>query len=306
MKRIFRLVVTVITIVFAIALAGSGKSFAQGTWTTKAPMPTPRVAAKGAVVNGRLYVFGGGNCAVSAANNCILPTVEEYDPTSDASAEKAPMPIVMNADVAVAIDDIVYVYGKDLAGAAQPEFLAYNASTDTWSFKAPVPTPRADSAAAVVGGILYLFGGYPDSTGFPIGTNEAYDPASDTWSEKAPMALPLRNSAAAAIGGILYTIGGSLGSSCPAPVTSTGEAYNPGTNAWTSIAPMPTARNQHGAGVISGILYALGGTDCVGELATNEAYDPSSATWSSQPPMPTPRHALAQLRQFAARKKIVE
>ncbi len=173
----------------AAALACSGEALAQGTWTTKAPMPTPRAESQnGAVVNGLLYVFGGNNCAVSTANNCDLPTVEAYNPASDTWTEKAPIPSipgigVIGVDVAAAINGTVYVYGRTPAGFAQPNFLAYDSSTDTWSFKAPIPTPRADSRGAVANGILYVMGGFLDANGIAVTTNEAYDPTTDTWSE---------------------------------------------------------------------------------------------------------------------------
>ncbi len=273
-------------------------ALAQGTWTEKAPMPTPRADSQnGAVVNGIIYVFGGQNCAISTANNCDLPTVEAYDPATDTWTEKASIPSIsgigiIGVDVAAAINGTVYVYGRTPAGFAQPNFLAYDTSTDTWSFKSPIPTPRADSRGAVVNGILYVMGGFLDSNGRAVTTNEAYDPATDTWSEKAPMTVPDRSGAAAAINDIIYLVGGSNNNNdCLA--LSTAQAYDTATDTWASIAPMPTARFALGAGVVGGILYALGGDACSPQFATNEAYDPSGNTWSSEPPMPTARDALA-------------
>ena len=37
----------------------SSETFAQGTWTTKAPMPTARIGPAGGVIDNRLYVVGG-------------------------------------------------------------------------------------------------------------------------------------------------------------------------------------------------------------------------------------------------------
>ena len=74
MSRISKLVAVITTFVIAVALACSGESFAQGIWTEKTPMPTPRAAAMAAVVNGLLYLFGGSNCAMAPPNNnCHLP-----------------------------------------------------------------------------------------------------------------------------------------------------------------------------------------------------------------------------------------
>jgi len=55
---------------------------------------------------------------------------------------------------------------------------------------------------------------------------------------------------------------------------------------WTTKAPMPTARDGLAAGVINGILYAVGGDNRF-EYNTNEAYDPATDTWTTKAPMPT-------------------
>jgi hypothetical protein len=66
--------------------------------------------------------------------------------------------------------------------------------------------------------------------------------------------------------------------------------------AWTTLAPMPSAREWLGAATgLDGRIYAIGGN----YLATLdnrdvvEAYEPSSATWVTVAPMPTPRNDLA-------------
>jgi uncharacterized protein (TIGR03437 family) len=61
---------------------------------------------------------------------------------------------------------------------------------------------------------------------------------------------------------------------------------------WSTKAPMPTARESFGVGVINGIVYAVGGVADAGELNTVEAYDPVSDTWTTKAPMPTARYGL--------------
>ena len=66
---------------------------------------------------------------------------------------------------------------------------------------------------------------------------------------------------------------------------ATVEAYDPATDTWTSQAPLPTARKDFAAGVVDGILYAVGGVDVnYLALATNEAFQqPSSCPWPNEP-----------------------
>src|SRR5438477_489784 len=66
--------------------------------------------------------------------------------------------------------------------------------------------------------------------------------------------------------------------------------------AWSTKAPMPTARQVMGVGVVNGKVYAVGGTNSVTSSGTDfsvvEAYDPVSNTWSTKAPIPTARHTL--------------
>ena len=95
----------------------------------------------------------------------------------------------------------------------------------------------------------------------------------------------------AAVGGKLYTVGGALPSSSPHSSTAIVEAYDPGTNAWTTRAPMPTARSTNVA-ALNGLLYAVGGTPAgqVDPLPTGtvEAYDPATNTWTTKQAIPAP------------------
>jgi hypothetical protein len=71
------------------------------------------------------------------------------------------------------------------------------------------------------------------------------------------------------------------------PVTFTATAVVP-SNPWTAQASMPTARWLLAAGVVNGILYAVGGKND-GTLATVEAYDPATNTWTTKASMSTAR-----------------
>jgi N-acetylneuraminic acid mutarotase len=73
------------------------------------------------------------------------------------------------------------------------------------------------------------------------------------------------------VNGIIYVIGG---------IGTTGEfldtvgAYDPATNTWTTMAPMPTARGYFRAESVGGVVYAIGGEGAAGRLSVNEAFTP--------------------------------
>lgn len=62
-------------------------------------------------------------------------------------------------------------------------------------------------------------------------------------------------------------------------------------DSWTTLAPMPTARQQLGVATVDDKIFAIGGrNDWIGRhLGINEMYDPASDSWLEKAPMPTPR-----------------
>lgn len=117
----------------------------------------------------------------------------------------------------------------------------------------------------------------------------------DTWATVAPMRSP-RDSIAVATGldGRIYALGGTDWAQPNNTVISTVEAYDPRTNTWTGVAPMPTPRLQLAATTgRDGRIYALGGWRDFVPLTTVEAYNPQTDTWEALPPMTTARSGLA-------------
>src|SRR5713101_7109348 len=66
-----------------------------------------------------------------------------------------------------------------------------------------------------------------------------YDPALNTWAALTPSSLGRAYADAAVINGKLYVVGGCTNNSDCSFVTNALEVYDPGTNAWSTLAPMP-------------------------------------------------------------------
>jgi cysteine-rich repeat protein/predicted outer membrane repeat protein len=264
---------------------------ASDRWTTKAPMPTARMAnTNTAVVNGLVYVIGG-----NAGGYCTSAN-EAYNPVTNAWASKAPMPTPRCYPAVIALGGLIYaVGGTDITGGLQYAILqVYDPTTDTWTTKAPMPTGRSEPAAGGIDGVLYVVGGHPPSG--PLATNEAYDPVTDTWSTKAPMPAARSRVGVGVVDGILYAVGGNLYAPHPDQWLAINEAYDPATDSWTTEPPMPTARERMGVGVVNGVLYAVGGMDTsVSDVAVNEAFFVCTAgptrTATPTPPTSTPTQA---------------
>ncbi len=84
------------------------------------------------------------------------------------------------------------------------------------------------------------------------------------------------------INGKLYVAGG--GSSGSGTITAVLEAYDPSTNAWTTLAPMPSPVGDAASTVIDGKLYVFGGYNGTSSVATVQVYDPLRNTWSVTTP----------------------
>lgn len=106
------------------------------------------------------------------------------------------------------------------------------------------------------------------------------------------MLVPRNHLAAAALGDKLYAFGGRDEHTM---LLDDAEMYDPATDTWSEIAPLPTGRSGIGAAVSNGRIVVFGGevAGSNGHTFDNaEAYDPTSSTWTKLAPMPTARHGL--------------
>jgi len=268
------------------ACAAEPVSATGDSWTTRAPMPSPRRALGVGVVNKILYAIGG-----LSTSNAAVATVEAYNPVTNSWTSMAPMPTARYGLAVGVVNGIVYAVGGVTGGRASQvaTIEAYDPVTNTWTTKAPMPTARAALAVGVVNGVLYAVGGVTRN-GSTVATVEAYNPGMNTWTTKTPMPTARSQLAVGVSNGILFAIGGGTSS----VVFSKVEAYNPPLNSWTTKTPMPTPRYQLAVGVPNGILYAVGGLNGTNAtVATNEAYDPATNAWTTMAIMPTARANLS-------------
>ena len=160
------------------------------------------------------------------------------------------------------------------------------------------------------GGKLYVFCGLAPGWK-PIGMVYEYDPGTDKWVKKNTMPLLSHHVAFTEYRGKIYAFGGFVlpASGPPAwgPVNNAWE-YDPASDQWKALAPMPTARGSPVAVTVNDRIYVIGGAatltgpkDAVVHptrphvsVGTVEEYDPATNTWRTRSSMPTPRnHATA-------------
>jgi len=278
-------ILKVVAVIGLLALTSTNYA-AEGTWTSKASMPTARLGLTTSTVNGKIYAIGGGN----SIDGTAFRTVEEYDPATDTWTRKADMSMPRFFHCAGVVDGKIYIIG----GATGPNLFTpmveeYDPATDTWQRKSSMPTGRGMLAASVLGDKIYVIGGAAN-TQTSMSVVEQYDPLSDTWTRKAEMPTARSMLSACAMDEKIYAVGGIQGWIGGAGIAIV-EAYEPLTNTWTTRADMPTSRKMLSTLVMAGRIMAIGGgTEIWGPpFATVEEYDPQTDSWAIKPDMPTVR-----------------
>jgi N-acetylneuraminic acid mutarotase len=171
----------------------------------------------------------------------------------------------------------------------------YEPLTQAWTSLPPMPTPRANAAATVADdGRIFVFGGSDGPRSFDV--VEAYDPSTNTWTEVTPMPT-VRGGPGAATGydGRIYVIGGSQVSASGEVFVRVVEAYDPRTDSWASVAPLPSPRSHLSAVLgMDGRIYAIGGRNSTSLFLPDvTVYDPGQDSWRPVAPLPTRRYNLA-------------
>src|SRR5260370_3934569 len=150
------------------AVGSSGKADASSSaqapawptleWKKAAPSPFARVESPAAVINGKMYLFGGFTEELQASNQ-----VDVYARASDSWTQKKDMPTrVTHLNPAVDGNTIWFAGGFKAKhpGPVTDEVWKYDIASDTWTTGPPLPERRAGGGLAVVGRKLHYFGGY--------------------------------------------------------------------------------------------------------------------------------------------------
>src|SRR5919197_5290564 len=258
---------TAITAAFLIAagVLATSSAFAQGKWSSLKPIPQGEEEVYGTAAGGKLYVLGGLGIFPGWEPKQMLWS---FDPTSSEWTKLPNIPEGIHHPGFVAIGDKLYsVGGFTIARPATglPAWVAskslwiYDINAKSWSKGPYLPTPRGALSATAVGPKIYAIGG-------------ARNPDYST-PELRPN-VPVEN-------------------------VATNEVYDTASNTWAAVRPMLTARNHHGAALIDGKIYVVGGrigsTFIIGlsnNISTNEVYDAAKDTWASVLGMPTPRSGI--------------
>lgn len=230
------------------------------TWTTLTPLPEFFDHVQAVTVDGLIYYLGG----LAAWPGPHLSTVYIYDPATDSFSGGAPLPRGRGAGgVAVYGGKVYYAGGlhtDDLEDVSSTEAVAwfdvYDPVTDAWASLPEMSRVRDHFHAAVLDGVFYAVGGRDTTINATNPSADAFDLETQTWTTLDTEFPTERGGYASAVLGDEILIFGGEGGGTHDEV----EAYNPVTDAWRTLSPMPTARHGIQAAVCgNGVYIAAGG-----------------------------------------------
>lgn len=264
----------------------------SNTWTSKAAYPRGFGAiglSAGVVPNASgqsiVYTFGGTD---GEGGSCI--NILAYNVATNTWTSKGPEPEIctFNLNGVGRIGNTLYVTGGSTFGGGSfftgdNTTWAYNAATNHLTTKADTPKLTAEGVSGVIDGKLFVLPGRCATELFPNpGYCETepfrrlfrYNPATNFWATKKSAPHVHQIGAGGVINGKFYVAGGRDEASL--------DAYDPATDTWKTLAPLPVGGEAHGA-VLQGKLFVVV-TRFVG--ATSElhayAYNPGTNTWSNK------------------------
>jgi len=233
----------------------------------------------GAVVNGKLYVFGAWGGIGPGGHYGDFNFNEQYDPNTDSWTTLAPKPTVLTGGPATVYNGEVYLFGGgyNYDGKDEPNDYnvveAYNPATNSWRFVTNMPKMVGRPGVATVGQKAYLIGGYLLDEKRFSGEIMTFDFQTELWDTNScePLAAcrihaSVYSSAAPVVDGKIFLIGGIEGDSANHGASRKVDIYDTVTNKWQAGPSLPLPLDNHLSVVLDNKIYVIGGNNVSGYI----------------------------------------
>lgn len=251
----------IVFFLFVITLFQSLQTVSAETveWKERADLPEPRVGASSGVVDGKIYVIGGGTVKSATYGNQTFV----YDHKTNEWTRKADMPTERGGAATVTVDGKIYVMGGRSNDGVVKTVEVYDPKKDTWEKSDDLPFEKKVSPysiyAEAIGEKIYVVA-YENSR---YATTYSYDLETKKWEKKQNLNYEVTGASTAVIDNKLYILGGTHYS--PQRVYF----YDPENDRWV----------EHGNGFRAGYYSALaykGKILMTGGVNRIKVYDPKS------------------------------
>ncbi|MBU5245769.1 Kelch repeat-containing protein [Bacillus halotolerans] len=201
----------IVFFLFVITLFQSLQTVSAETveWKERADLPEPRVGASSGVVDGKIYVIGGGTVKSGTYGNQTFV----YDPKTNEWTKKADMPTERGGAATVTVDGKIYVMGGRSNDGVVKTVEVYDPKKDTWEKLVDLPfekmVPAYKIYAEAIGKKIYVVGSASNS----YATTYSYDLETKKWEEKQKLNYEVTGAvtgaSTAVIDNKLYILGGT-------------------------------------------------------------------------------------------------
>ena len=272
--------------------SGSPAPAAPTGWQLGAASPFPVQQLHAAVLDGKIWLAGGLTGSTEKTDKATDKT-EYYDLASRTWHAGPGLPFAVHHAMLVSYQGKLWLIGGFLPQGPNLEAAASNKvlilENGHWAPGPPLHHARAAGAAVVVGNQIVVFGG---RTG---GQHPGEVPQTEifngkSWNDAASIPVPGDHLGAVTDGTYVYAIGGRTLE--PSANHNAVQRFDPATDQWTQLTPLPVANSDMGAAYVGGQLITFGGENGLSVSGITRSYDLASKTWSTLPNMHDARHGM--------------
>jgi len=223
-------------------------------------MPVSKWAFGAEVVNGKLYIIGGGVLTDADLDHAAaVGSVEVYDfETNTWDQSRTPMPTPRNYSGTAVVGDKIYVIGGHKADGspyATKIIESYDTESDTWETgKATMDRGHMGSGTVALDGKIYVIGCWDSEVSYAQ-SMEIYDIETDTWEYGPSLPFPSGLMSCDIVNDKIIITGGVRG----IPISKI-QQYDPQSNTWEVLdVTLPKSMWAIRSCVYNNAIYLAGG-----------------------------------------------
>lgn len=178
--------------------------------------------------------------------------------------EKAKLPQPMRGAAVSSNNNIHFMEAKSESSVSSDGKIGgvyeYSVIENTWKKTTDMITRGWNVNLVETNGLIYAIGGAGGAAG-PLDRLEVYNPLNNTWNVLAPMPTGRQHNTSCVVNDKIYVMGGITKSSRTNKIVKTenNEVYNPKSNSWQTLSPLPTPCGDPIISAVGNNIYVLCG-----------------------------------------------
>uniref|UniRef100_UPI00037342F0 malectin domain-containing carbohydrate-binding protein n=1 Tax=Arthrobacter sp. TB 23 TaxID=494419 RepID=UPI00037342F0 len=267
------------------------------TWSEQPDAPTAIFETAATTVGGKIYRFGGFD-----GNFDVIRGYSSYEPATGTWVDLGNLPEGAAESHQGISNDGRFIYlGGGFRGdidvnhnptqEVSDRVYRYDPQNNSWMILTHLPQARGAGVLEASAGKLHYISGNPADRVTNVGDHFVYNMSTGAWATAAPLPNPKDHMSSALIAGKIYILGGEHGHDVHHVQQKDAHVYDPGTDKWTKLADLPTAKSHLEAATFVSdgrIVMAGGQVDDFQPTGQVTAYNPTQNSWSLLSPLPVP------------------